>query len=73
MGTLTMSPQYYIITSWRNSLNDVYAYRDIIATKHPNNHNVNDKIRQILQYLRDMGLVKFVSPGHYKKLFRIKI
>ncbi len=55
------------------TLNDVYAYGDIIATKHPNNHNVNDKIRQILQYLRDMGLIKFVSPGHYKKLFKIKI
>ncbi len=55
------------------TLNEVYAYKDIVAAKHPNNHNVNDKIRQILQNLRDMGLIKFVSPGHYKKLFKIKI
>ena len=55
------------------ALSEVYAYRKLIASKHPNNKHVDDKIRQILQNLRDMGLIKFVSPGHYRKLFKIKI
>ncbi len=37
--------------------------------QHPNNHNREAKIRQTLQQLRDLGLVEFVSPGVYKKLW----
>lgn len=37
--------------------------------KYPNNNNREAKIRQILQILRDQGLVQFVSPGNYSRLW----
>ncbi len=55
------------------TLSEVKQYKELLQNKHPNNHNIEDKIRQTLQYLRNMGLIKFVSPGHYKKLFKIAI
>jgi len=50
------------------SLDDIYAFEEDLAEKHPENHNVRPKIRQQLQVLRDLGLVKFVSPGVYQNL-----
>lgn len=50
-------------------LSDVYAFSSILAKKHPGNNNISPKIRQMLQHLRDLGLVKFVKPGFYKKLW----
>ena len=32
------------------------------------NHHVEAKIRQQLQYLRDRGFIAFDAPGCYKKL-----
>jgi type II restriction enzyme len=40
-----------------------------LKSKFPNNNNREAKIRQILQDLRDLGLVEFVSRGVYKKLW----
>jgi len=51
------------------TLKEVYQFSNELAKKHPENHNINAKIRQILQQLRDMGLVKFTKSGQYKKLF----
>jgi len=50
------------------ALDDMYAFEAELAEKHPENHNTRPKIRQQLQVLRDLGLVKFVSPGVYKYL-----
>jgi len=50
-------------------LSDVYSYRSILQEKHPNNMHIDDKIRQMLQVLRDLGLIRFVERGKYKKLF----
>jgi len=36
-----------------------------LARFFPRNHHVAAKVRQILQYLRDDGLVTFLEPGHY--------
>ena len=36
-----------------------------LARLFPRNHHVAAKVRQILQYLRDDGLVTFLEPGHY--------
>ena len=36
-----------------------------LARMFPRNHHVPDKVRQILQYLRDDGLITFLEPGHY--------
>jgi hypothetical protein len=32
-------------------------------------HHVEAKIRQTLQHLRDLGLIKFISAGVYEKLW----
>jgi hypothetical protein len=52
------------------SLADIYAFENHFRQLHPNNNNINDKIRQTLQILRDFGLVEFLGNGNYKKLWR---
>ena len=48
-------------------LQDVYDYKDHFAKRYPNNKHIEDKIRQILQYLRDDGLIEFVDyQGTYR-------
>lgn len=49
------------------SLADVYSFSDHLARLHPQNHNVNAKIRQQLQLLRDKGFIIFLGSGKYKK------
>ncbi|MCQ2514795.1 MAG: restriction endonuclease [Ruminococcus sp.] len=49
------------------SLTDVYRFVDELQRKHINNHNVEAKIRQQLQFLRDKGFIEFLERGHYKK------
>ena len=51
------------------SLNQVYAFADLLKLKHPKNNHIKDKIRQQLQVLRDKGIIEFVSRGHYRKLY----
>lgn len=51
------------------TLNDVYTYVDILHQKHQDNNNVEAKIRQQLQFLRDKGFIEFMGRGHYRKLF----
>ena len=51
------------------TISDVYSFEDVLYKKHPTNNHVRPKIRQTLQYLRDLGFVKFVKPGVYKKLW----
>ena len=41
----------------------------VLKNKHSNNNNIEAKIRQVLQQLRDMGFIKFVEKGKYKKLW----
>ena len=48
------------------SLSDVYAYEDQLGSLHPKNRNIQPKIRQQLQVLRDMGLVEFLGDGSYR-------
>jgi phosphatidylserine/phosphatidylglycerophosphate/cardiolipin synthase-like enzyme len=50
-------------------LHDLYKFIPELSKDHPNNNHIDAKIRQTLQQLRDKGLVKFVEPGVYKKLF----
>lgn len=51
------------------NLNDVYKFESVLQILHPENKNIKPKIRQQLQYLRDLGLLEFVKPGIYKKLW----
>lgn len=48
------------------SLDDVYAFEAHLQAKHPENHNVKAKIRQQLQFLRDRGVIDFLSRGQYR-------
>lgn len=51
------------------SLNDIYSFENFLKSKHPNNNNIRDKIRQQLQFLRDKGMVKFIdNQGHYMRI-----
>ncbi|MCD7854248.1 MAG: restriction endonuclease [Clostridiales bacterium] len=50
------------------SLRDVYTYTDVLQEKHISNHNVEAKIRQQLQILRDKGFIEFLERGHYRKI-----
>jgi hypothetical protein len=40
-----------------------------LKDRYPQNNNREAKIRQVLQQLRDLGLVEFTSPGIYRKLW----
>ncbi|MHB8412748.1 MAG: hypothetical protein ACYDDI_12505 [Candidatus Acidiferrales bacterium] len=46
-------------------LADAYALEPHLASLHPANRHVRDKIRQQLQVLRDLGLVGFLGGGNY--------
>jgi Dam-replacing family. len=48
------------------SLNQMYAFENILKTQHPNNNHIKDKIRQQLQKLRDIGFLEFTTKGNYK-------
>jgi len=47
-------------------LNDIYQFEDYLKIKHPENNNIQAKIRQQLQILRDREYIKFESRGKYK-------
>lgn len=47
-------------------MQDVYAHQDELASLHPGNRHVRDKIRQQLQVLRDMGILTFLGGGGYR-------
>jgi type II restriction enzyme len=47
------------------SLSDVYSHTDELQHLHPKNKHVHEKIRQQLQQLRGMGLVRFAGGGKY--------
>ena len=51
-------------------LNEAYEFEDVLSGKHPDNRNIKDKIRQQLQYLRDLGLIEFKERGVYRKLWK---
>jgi type II restriction enzyme len=47
------------------SLAEIYEREAELAAKHPRNNNVRPKIRQQLQILRDLGLIRFDGAGRY--------
>ena len=51
-------------------LSQVYSFEALLQLKFPRNHHIRDKIRQQLQNLRDIGLIEFVEPGIYRKLWK---
>lgn len=49
-------------------LADVYRFTEYLQQKHIENHNIEAKIRQQLQLLRDKGFVEFLGKGYYRKI-----
>lgn len=50
------------------TLKQMYEFANELKMKHPGNNNVEAKIRQQLQFLRDKGFLEFTSRGSYKKI-----
>lgn len=48
------------------TLDEIYKFEPLLKAKHPQNNNVQAKIRQQLQFLRDKNVLEFVSPGKYR-------
>lgn len=49
------------------TLNEIYKFTKELKSKHSYNNNIEAKIRQQLQILRDKGFVEFLGKGHYRK------
>ena len=57
------------ITHNEFTLSDVYEYIGILSEIHPQNNNIEAKIRQQLQLLRDRGVIEFLGKGRYRKIW----
>ena len=53
---------YYI-----KKIEQLYQFRDDLKKIFPQNHHIDDKIRQTLQFLRNDGLIEFLNFGSYQK------
>ncbi|MCB0515725.1 MAG: phospholipase D-like domain-containing protein [Chitinophagales bacterium] len=52
-------------------LQDIYLFEKELQKIYPENNNVRAKIRQQIQFLRDLGLIEFLSnDGKYRKLWK---
>lgn len=56
------------IDSIEFSLKNMYGFVEFLQKKHKYNNNVEAKIRQQLQILRDKGFIEFLARGHYRKI-----
>ena len=56
------------IKSENFTLEEIYKYADFLKVKHLYNHNIEAKIRQQLQFLRDKGFIEFIGRGKYRKV-----
>jgi len=54
----------------RFALSEVYRFVPELEEQYPDNRHIEAKIRQQLQYLAKLGLVEFLEPGRYRKLWR---
>lgn len=50
------------------TLKQMYNFVDELQLKHPTNKHIQDKIRQQLQFLRDIGIIEFKGNGNYRKI-----
>ncbi len=47
------------------TLSDVYQFESELGRLHPGNRHIRDKIRQQLQFLRNIGYLDFMGNGRY--------
>lgn len=50
------------------TLQEIYSFSDFLKLKHGSNYNIEPKIRQQLQFLRDKGFIEFIERGKYRKV-----
>lgn len=50
------------------TLEQMYSFVADLKAKHPHNNNIEAKIRQQLQFLRDKALIEFTTRGIYRKI-----
>lgn len=50
------------------TLEQVYAFESRLSGLYPMNRHVRQKMRQLLQVLRDQGVLEFLGRGNYRKL-----
>ena len=50
------------------TLKQMYTFVDALKIKHPKNNNIEAKIRQQLQFLRDKGFIEFLKSGQYRQI-----
>lgn len=50
------------------TLKEMYQFEDELKLIYPENNNIQAKIRQQLQFLRDKGVLEFLGRGQYKKV-----
>lgn len=65
---------FLIIDQFENNvftLSDLYSYEEELHKKHPTNNSIKSKIRQTLQQLRNLELIKFSNnKGEYIRLWK---
>ncbi len=49
------------------TLQQIYAFTPLLRDLHPDNNNVEAKIRQQLQILRNKNILEFLGAGYYRK------
>ena len=54
------------VAAQKFTLEDIYRYERELQAKHPQNHHIRPKIRQQLQFLRDLGYITFMCHGKYQ-------
>lgn len=55
------------ISSAEFSIQEMYAFEPLLQKQFPNNRNIQAKIRQQLQILRDLHIIEFTARGRYRK------
>lgn len=61
----------YYVNTIKNvdfTLQDMYSFTEEFKRRHVENNNIEAKIRQQLQILRDKGFIEFLGRGHYRKI-----
>lgn len=52
------------------TLKEINKFEPHLKNIFPSNKHITDKIRQQLQYLRNLGLIEFLGNGNYRKLWK---
>ena len=58
---------YKLIPDYEFTTNQIYKYEPDLAKLYPNNKHIGPKIRQQLQVLRDMGIIKHLGRSRWLK------